>query len=132
MHISYQERLGRLPDFEVTYQLFSAEEGGRKTPAYQGIRWDFMYDEYRNGLYMVYPEILDLTTGKPFESGLPIPECGKATMWILSPEFRPLHRQRIKAGIRGYFMEGFQKVGVCEVTKIIGLFDNPISMVPKA
>lgn len=125
MHIPYSERFGHLPDFEVTYHIFSVEEGGRKISAYQGIRWDFMYDEYRNALHIVYPEILNSITREPFESEVPIPENGIATMWILSPEFRPLHQQRIKPGTRGYFMEGNTKVAVCEVTRIVGLFSNP-------
>ena len=81
MRKPYQELFGHLPDFEVTYHVYSPEEGGRKTPAYQGTRWDFIYDEDRNGSYMVYPEILNLTTREPFEPGLPIPENGLATIW---------------------------------------------------
>jgi uncharacterized protein (DUF433 family) len=34
----YTEVFGREADFQVTYQLFTEEEGGRHTPAYQGIR----------------------------------------------------------------------------------------------
>lgn len=41
----YAEVFGREADFQVTYHLFSAEEGGRYTPAYQGIRWDIRYED---------------------------------------------------------------------------------------
>jgi len=126
-HISYLERSGRLPDFEVPYKLYTADEGGRKTPAYQGIRWDFMYDDHREILYIIHPEILNVATNESFASETPIPEFGKATMWIVSPQFQLLHRQRIKMGTRGFFMEGPHKMAVCEVTRIIGLFENPVA-----
>ncbi|MBD2702561.1 hypothetical protein IC229_18075 [Spirosoma sp. BT702] len=126
MHIPYQELFGRQPDFEVTYHIYSPEEGGRTLPGFQGTLWDFMDDVDRNGMYMIYPEILNLTTREPFERGMPIPENGIATMWILSSKLRSLHQQRIKVGTRGYFMEGSKKVAVCEVTNIISLFSNPV------
>ena len=123
-HIPYCERFGYLPDFEVTYRIYSAEECGRKTPAFQGIRWDFMYEEYPGEAFMI-PEILDVKTKQPLISEIPIPEYGVATMWIVAPQLRPMHRQRLNVGTRGYFIEGNRKVGVCEVTQIIGLLANP-------
>ncbi|MBO0936296.1 hypothetical protein J2I47_07025 [Fibrella sp. HMF5335] len=122
----YESIFSQPPDFEVTYQLYSAEAGGRKIAAYQGIRWNFMYDDFREGLYMIYPEIININTGELLEPNTPIPSLGKAMMYILNPKFRTLHKQRIKAGTRGYFMEGNTIVAVCEVTRISGLYDNPM------
>ena len=124
MHTPYSEIFGHSPDFEVTYKIFSPEEGGRKTPAYQGIRWDFSYEEYADEGFMIWPEILDGSTSEVLKTGTPIPNYGKATMWILNFQLRSLHQKRIKIGVRGYFMEGRQKVSVCEVIQIAGLFSN--------
>lgn len=126
MHTSYLERFGHLPDFEVTYRLFSPEEGGRKMPAHQGVMWNFIYDEQpKKGSFMIFPEIIDVDTREVFISDSPVPEYGIATMWIANPQLRSYHQQYIKPGVRGYFTEGPRKIGVCEVTRIIGLFTNP-------
>ncbi len=126
MHKPYLEVFGHLPDFEVTYRIFSPEEGGRKTPVFQGIRWDFTYEDYPSEGFMIYPEIIDVNTKVAIEAEVAIPDYGIATMWILNSRLRGLHQKRIKLGTRGYFVEGPRKVGVCEVTRIIGLFSNPI------
>lgn len=115
------EWLSRLPDFRVTYRLFTAEEGGRKTPAYQGIRWDFRYEEksISTSTWMIHPEFLDLKGGVlPIE---PLPMMGQANMFVLNPELCNFHRQHIRPGVRGYFVEGPRRVGVCEVVEVLGL-----------
>lgn len=126
MHTPYQQLFGHSADFEVTYRLFSPEEGGRKLPPFQGIRWDFLYEEFPGEGFMIYPEIMAPQTNEIFPSGIPIPPYGIATMWILNSSLRTLHQQRLKAGTRGYFIEGPKKVGVCEVSRILGLHSNPI------
>jgi len=125
-HTSYKQLFGHIADFEVTYRLFSAEEGGRKLSPFQGIRWNFMYEEFPKESFMIYPEILDAQTKEVFPTDIPIPQYGIATMWILNPSLRSLHQQRIEVGTRGYFTEGPQKVGVCEVMRILGLHSNPM------
>ena len=121
----YTKAFGRDPDFRVTYRLFTVEEGGRKTPAYQGIRWDFRYEDESirmaggfGGSYMIYPEFLDLD-GYVIPNG-PFSPIGQANMFILIPERGDFHRQHIRPGVRGFFMEG-KPVGVCEVVEILGL-----------
>ncbi|MCY7356198.1 MAG: hypothetical protein LH609_01770 [Rudanella sp.] len=111
----------------MTYRLYTLDEGGRRTPAFQGIRWDFMYDEHQGSLCIIYPEITDLTLQTPFPAETAIPEYGMATMWIVNTSSRPFHQQWIQVGTRGYFMEGNRKIAVCEVTRIIGLFSNPVA-----
>jgi hypothetical protein len=123
---SYRELTGLLPDFRVTYSIYSAEEGGRKTPALQHIRWDFRYDEkaIATGTFMIWPEVLLLS-----EEMLPdgfIPPHGLADMFILFPARRAFHQQHIKLGTRGYFMEGGWRVAVCEVVELLGLYTNPV------
>ena len=42
-------------------------------------------------------------------------------MWILNPNYYDYHKQRIKLGTKGYFMEGGHKTAECIVIAIIGL-----------
>ena len=117
---SYTETL--LPDFRVTYRLFTAEEGGRKTPAIQHIRWDFSYEEKTNapkGRFMIFPEFLD-PDGCLIPNG-PFSPVGQANMFIVDSDRRDFHRQYIRPGIRGFFMDGGFAAGVCEVTEVLGL-----------
>lgn len=118
---TYTEQFGRTPDFRVTYRLFTAEEGGRKTPPFQGIRWDFRYEDkaIHTGTWMIWPEFLGLD-GAVLPPG-PIPEFGQANMFCFNPDAREFHRQHIRLGVRGYFMEGPRRVGVCEVLEVLGL-----------
>ncbi|MGI4866875.1 MAG: DUF433 domain-containing protein [Janthinobacterium lividum] len=114
----YSEAVGREADFRITYRLLTKEEGGRKTPAYQHIRWDFRY-EGRTETWMIWPEFLD-PDGKMVPNG-PFSPVGQANMFIVNPERRQVHRQYILPGVRGYFVEGPTRVGVCEVVKVLGL-----------
>lgn len=120
----YAEIFGRVADFRVTYRLFTTEEGGRKTPAYQGIRWDIRYaEETRPHNWMVYPEFID-PDGFSIPNG-PFASAGRADMFILDPNLLDFHRQLIYPGTRGYFMEGSTRVGVWEVTELLGLRQAP-------
>ena len=117
---------GLPPDFRVSYTLYSAEEGGRKTPARQHIRWDFRYDDkaISTSTFMIWPEILQ-PNGELLPSGY-IPTHGLADMFIVFPTSRAFHQQHIKPGLRGYFVEGSLRVAVCEVIAIIYLYSNPL------
>ena len=117
----HSEWLARLPDFRVTYRLFTAEEGGRRTPAYQGIRWDFCYEDkaISTGTWIIRPEFLDLNGNVlPIE---PLSMMGQANIFILNPDLRSFHQQHLQPGVRGYFVEGPTRVGVCEVVEVLGL-----------
>jgi uncharacterized protein (DUF433 family) len=122
----YTEVFGREPDFRVTYRLFNPEEGGRKTPAYQGIRWDMAYEDDK-GLKtrMVYPEFID-PDGFAIPNG-PFAPVGQANMFVLNSAMLDFHRQHIRLGVRGYFMEGPRRVGVWEVAEALGLKRLPPS-----
>lgn len=47
----------READFEAEVTILTAEQGGRKTPVFNGIRWDFRYseDQPSDGVYMIHP-----------------------------------------------------------------------------
>jgi len=122
---TYTEQFGRSPDFRVTYRLFTAEEGGRKTPPSQGIRWDFRYEDkaIHTGTWMIWPEFLGLD-GEVLPPGL-IPASGQANMFCFNLDSREFHCQHIRPAVRGYFVEGPRRVGVCEVVEVIGLRKKP-------
>jgi hypothetical protein len=123
---TYEQIRGHKPDFVVAYHIYAPENGGRKV-TYQHLRCDFMYegdDPSEDGIFMIHPEFLD-TNGFPLKEEHPVPLEGKASMWVLVPSMRALHSSRIKVGVKGYFMEGSRKVGALEVTKIVGLHENP-------
>ena len=125
---SYTEATGLLPDFQVSYRLFSAEEGGRKTPHFQGIRWDFSYEDETVGklrqVFLIWPEFVS-DSGEMLPEDEPMPKQGLADMFIVNPAFRTFHSQHIKVGVRGYFREGPHKIGLCEVIKILALHQSP-------
>jgi hypothetical protein len=114
-----------LPDFEVRYRFYNAEEGGRANgQPLQGFRCDWRYEEDDIGgteLYMIWPEFLD-KQGSPLPAGTPVPASGMAEMTILSPEMRThVHRRRIKVRVRGYLMEGSRRVAEAVVTRLLAV-----------
>jgi hypothetical protein len=70
-------------DFEATIRVYGPKEGGRRTPAFNGIRWDFVYaDDGPNppSLYMIWPVMLPAETlcsfdpsGYALAAPLPLP-----------------------------------------------------------
>jgi len=131
MHNSYEERMAHPPDFKVKYRFYSKEEGGRQSIIpYQGYRSDFWYahpDNKPNEIFMIWPEFENTEGEIIVENDKSVPEKGTARMWIIVSENRPYHYDKIKVGLKGYFMEGRKKVAECEVIEILGLKTNPIS-----
>lgn len=110
-------------DFEAEITIFTEQEGGRRTPVGNYIRWDFMYAEDRveDGLYMIYPEFID-EAGSPITDLLALGGTYRARTYIALDEWRQqVHRQRIKQGTAFYAMEGPRKVARGTVTKVTGL-----------
>lgn len=128
MHQPYEEKLKHKADFRVRYCFYKEQEGGRKSLPYQGYRSDFWYENLNHipsEIFIIWPEFeneqgdLILTTEKP------VNECGTARMWIIIPERRKYHKDKIRAGTKGFFMEGSRKVAACEVIEILDLQTNP-------
>lgn len=103
------------PDFEAVIRLFSTEEGGRRTPAFNGVRWDFDYKNNSRdlGSYMIWPEFLE-ETGESWPKDVPLP-IGveiRALMYILDDELREsAHRERLLPGVQFWVIEGSRRVG---------------------
>jgi translation elongation factor EF-Tu-like GTPase len=122
------ERLYPNDDFEATIRIYSKADGGRSTPAFNGIRWDFAYaeDQLPNSLYMIWPDFY-ATDGMslPTDQGLPIGVPLHARMLILMDEMRSeVHRARLAPGTRFYCHEGARRVAEGVVTRITGLFES--------
>ncbi len=121
------DRLYPHDDFEAVIRVFSTQDGGRRTPALNGIRWDFAYAEdglNPPSLYMIWPDFVgadgrSLLTDKPLPVGPELP----ARMFVLMDEMRAkVHRSRIAPGVRFFCHEGGRRVAEGVVTQITGLF----------
>src|SRR5687767_2465625 len=77
----HMQRIHRVPDdFEAVIRIFTTAEGGRATPAANGIRWAFAYAENQPAgeLYDIFPDFFDekgdsLPTDKPLPVGRELP-----------------------------------------------------------
>ncbi|MDJ1502595.1 hypothetical protein [Xanthocytophaga agilis] len=118
----YEEILKRKPDFRVTYQFYSPEEGGRLRLPIQGLRFNFWYESELHtepSIFMIWPEFEDrnqkvILEGEVYKEGI-------ARMWIINPVTIPYHKERLQVGSHGYFMEGRRRVAECDVIELIGL-----------
>ena len=129
MHQPYEQELKHSADFRVRYRFYKQEEGGRTHLPYQGIRSDFWYEHPDNSpdkLFMIFPEFENEDGQFIIENDKSVPQSGTARMWIVIPERRIIHKERIKVGTKGYFKEGDKSTAECEVIEILGLFENPI------
>lgn len=125
MHKSYRIIFNRKEDFKVKYVFRTKEEGGRNSPAHQGIRSDFWYenkDNKDNQLFMIWPEF-ENEIGELISIG-EVASKGIARMWIVNKELRKYHQERIRIGTKGYFMEGENRTADCEVVEIVDLMIN--------
>ena len=120
------KRLHRIPDdFEAVIRIYTPEEGGRLSPPFNGIRWDFAYadDPPAKDLFMIHPDFYDhhgdsLPADRPLPLNVELP----ARMVVLVAEMRgQVHRSRIREGVRFYCHEGSKRVAEGRVTRITGL-----------
>jgi hypothetical protein len=119
------DRLHQDDDFEASIRIYS-HEGGRRAPAFNGIRWDFVYadDPPTKTLYMIWP-VFFAVEGEALPSDKPLPVGIKlsARMMIVVDEMRDkVHRGRLAPGVRFYCHEGGKRVAEGVVTRITGLF----------
>jgi hypothetical protein len=121
-----RDRLYPHDDFEAGIRIYTRAEGGRRTPPFNGIRWDLAYAD--DGptppmLYMVWPDFVgpdgrSLPTDRP----LPVGPVFPARMYVLMDEMRAdVHRGRIAPGVRFFCHEGPQRVAEGVVTRVTGL-----------
>lgn len=119
------ERLYPHDDFEARIRIFSNAEGGRRSPVFNGIRWDFAYAEQylADTRFMIWPDFLDETgNSRASDDPLPVGEELLARMMIVVDEMREqVHRARLAPGVRFFCHEGGQRVAEGVVTRVTGL-----------
>src|SRR4028118_70696 len=95
---SYTEVTGRRADFRVRYEWIETQP---QRP-YQHMRCDFSYvgdDVHRDGLYMIWPEF-ENDDGDILPEETEIPHRGFASMWIVAPAMRQVHRTKAQVGAK--------------------------------
>jgi len=110
-------------DFEAEITVLSERDGGRKTPPFNGIHWDFLYDGDRpeDDLFVIWPEFID-TNGDAIPRDLPLVGTLRARMYIVNRELAAsVHSGRIQVGVNFFAMEGPHKVAKGVVTRVTGL-----------
>jgi len=128
MHVPYEIKLNQPADFKVSYRFYTKQEGGKDFLPFQGYRSDFWYEDTEHStsqVFMIWPEFEDDNGNIIMDTNQPIKSQGIAKMWILMPPMRSYHKQKIKVGLKGYFMEGSRRVAECTIIQLIGLLHNP-------
>ena len=74
---------------------------------------------------MIYPEFLNEKGEVILDKTTQVPMEGNAYMWVATPSYRDYHLPKLHVGMKCYMMEGGQRVGEYEITKIVGLATNP-------
>jgi translation elongation factor EF-Tu-like GTPase len=115
----------RNDDFEAVIRILTEAEGGRQTPAFNGIRWDFCYasDNPASGLYMIWPDFFS-ASGDSLPANVPLPRGIELTarMNIVVDESRvAVHRTRIEPGVEFNCHEGARRVATGRVSRVTGL-----------
>jgi len=124
MREPYETKLKHSADFRVRYKFKTPEDGGRKHLPFQGLRCDFSYfDDPAEKIYMIWPEF-ETENGIILENDKAVPAEGTAQMWVVIPERRNIHKDKIKIGTKCFFREGPHKTAICEVVEILDLFIN--------
>ena len=123
-----KSRFARPADFEAVVRIFTHEQGGRETPSFNGLRWDFSYAEEdpAEGTWMIHPDFVDergdsLPQDRPLPLDIELP----ARFLIADDNLRgEVHRPRIQVGTRFFRHEGSKRVAEGRVTRITGLSED--------
>lgn len=115
-------RFERCPDFEAEITILTAQQGGRKSPLFNGIRWDFGYleDPPDSEIYMIHPLFID-DHGDPYPFSQQIEGTLKAHMFIMVREIVPYHKARLAVGTEFQCREASKALANGRVTRLIGL-----------
>jgi len=123
---SYEKRFGRKCDFIVEYDFILDQEDYVVTLS-QGMRSDFCYEkDYRPGpVYMIWPEFESENGEVIDDTEVEVSDHGRARMWVMLEEQRPMHKDRLTLGLKGYFVAGSHKIVEAKVVEIVSLKCNP-------
>jgi len=120
------KRLYADDDFEAVIRVFRPDEGGRSSPVFNGIRWDFVYagEQPEDGPHMIWSDFIDKNADTlPRDEAIPIDVPLRARMVIVADNMREKHRHKILVGGRFFCKEGPKRVAEGRITKITGLFE---------
>lgn len=116
----------RQHEFEAEIMILRADEGGRSSPAFNGIRWDLLYteDSPEDGrIWMVWPEFVD-EAGDALPGHLPLVGRLRARMHVVNADAIAVHRKRIKVGTEFYCVEVPHRVARGRITHFAGLYEE--------
>ncbi len=116
----------RAPDFEAEVRFLTPEEGGRSSPARQGLyRPDIHVDDDPSDLlWMIWPRFLG-ESGDELPEGAVVPQICRAHFYIANPDLRrTVHRQWLREGAKFHLSEGHHRTAACSVTKILALHED--------
>jgi hypothetical protein len=120
----FDDDLEPVADFEADIEVLPPTQSVRRTPAVNGIRWDFQYAAPPGTYHVIHPDFID-AAGHPLPPNLPLQGHLKARMRIVFDDMRPYHRPLIHSGVRFTCMEGPHVVARGVVTRVTGLsFDD--------
>lgn len=111
-------------DFQAEITILTPEEGGRFAPVFNGVRWDFQYEQDGDSQqhFMIWPEFVD-EENEPISREFPLKGTYRARMYVVSENLRDLHRPRVQVGTEFFCVQGPKKVARGTVTKVTGLAD---------
>ena len=112
------------PDFKAVVRILTAREGGRHTPPFNGIRWDFRYfSQSDDELSMVWPEFID-ESGDAIPSDRPLSGFVKARFHVRVEEMRDFHRQHAHPGVGFFCVEGAKVCAAGVLMQLTGLAEE--------
>jgi hypothetical protein len=76
-------------------------------------------------MFMIRPEFENERGEIILEDNKSVATEGTPRMWLMVPQRRVYHFDKIRIGLKVYFLEGPYKVAECEIIEIIGLQSNP-------
>lgn len=59
---------------------------------------------------MIWPEFEDEHENVIIQSDRPVPKEGIARMWVIMPQMRPFHRDKITIGLKGFLWRALAKL----------------------
>ena len=113
--------------FEAEVAIFTAAEGGRQTPVFNGIRWDFALadDTEPLRLFMIWPDFrTDDGSPRPVDHPLPTSQKLKARFYPEPRHIESLPLTKIRQGTVFYCHEGPKRVAIGTVTNVKNLSVN--------
>jgi hypothetical protein len=117
----------RSDDFEGFVRILTEREGGRRSPPFNGIRWDLRYfSQGDDQASMVWPEFID-ELGDTIPVDRPVTGFVKARFYVISEAMRSFHHQQARPGVGFFCVEGVKVCAAGVITRVTGLASNAVN-----